>query len=158
MAMEAGSSGWNEPYQLGEGGRWRTLLKSGLAAWSWTTGDGAAVLAIVSPVLVNGDIYLTTIEGRAKTNRLSKDPRCALTFHHDGGSVTVLGKVVFDKRPEMVVMFLKGLEERVYGSDHEGAYIHTKHMLSPDRWICRFIPEKHITFDENKFLGIDPVD
>lgn len=147
------ATGWNAPYQLDEGGLLRTLMKSGHASWSWATADGAPVVAIVSPVCVNGDIYLTTIEGRAKTNRFLKDPRCALTFHHETGSVTAIGSVVFDKRPEMTVMFLQGLQERVFGANHEAANIHFKHMLSPDRWICKFIPEKFVTFDEEKFLA-----
>jgi hypothetical protein len=153
MTTDQSETGWNTPYQLDEGGLWRTLLKSSQAAWSWATADGAPVMAIVSPVCVNGDIYLTTIEGRAKTNRFVKDPRCSLTLHHESGSVTAIGHVEFDKRPEMTVMFLQGLQERVFGADHEAANTHFKHMLSPDRWICKFIPEKYVTFDEEKFLA-----
>ncbi len=153
MTEPQNKTGFNAPYQLDEGGLWRTLVKSGHAGWCWATGDGASVMAIVSPVCVNGDIYLTTIEGRAKTNRLLKDPRCSLTMYHETGSVTAIGHVVFDTRPEIMVMFLQGLQERVFGAAHDIAYTHFKHMNSPDRWICKFVPEKYVTFDEEKFLA-----
>lgn len=144
---------WNKGFELDEGGKWRTLFSGGWGAWCWTTADGAPVSAIVSPVFVNGSIYLTTCEGRAKTNRLLKDPRCSLTMHTGTGSVTIVGTVKFDKRPEITMMFLKALEERVFGENHDAAWTHTKHMFSPDRWICKLIPEKYITFDEERFLA-----
>ncbi|HJP40462.1 MAG TPA: hypothetical protein QGF35_01980 [Dehalococcoidia bacterium] len=154
MATEV--KAWNKPYELDEGGLWRTLVMSGQCAWTWATADGAAVMAIVSPVCVNGDIYLTTIEGRAKTNRLLKDPRCAVAFHHETGSVTAIGHVEFDLRPEVEVMFLQGLQERVFGNKsetHEPAFIWFKHMHSPDRMTCKFIPERYVTYDEEKLLA-----
>ncbi|MBT4491708.1 MAG: hypothetical protein HOC70_00575 [Gammaproteobacteria bacterium] len=153
MYMNTNDSGWNKSFEMDEGLFWRTLVKGGQASWGWTTKDGSAVLAIVSPVCVNGDIYLTTIEGRAKTNRLLRDPRCTLTIHTDWGSVTAIGHVEFDKRPTMVAMFLEGLQERVFGGMHEESYIHFRHMNSPDRWTCKFIAEKYVTFDEEKFLA-----
>ena len=154
MATETKVEAWNTPYELDEGGLWRTLLKSGQCAWTWATADGAAVMAIVSPVCVNGDVYLTTIEGRAKTNRLLKDPRCSVTFHHETRSVTAIGHVEFDYRPEIEVMFLMGMAERSHGNrDHEGAFIFLKHMHSPDRLTCKFIPERYVTFDEEEFLA-----
>jgi len=145
---------WNKPYEMDEGKFWRTMLRGDEAAWTWTTSDGAAVLAIVSPVCVNGDIYLTTVEGRAKTNRLLEDPRSTITIHHETGSVTAIGHVEFDYRPEIEVMFLMGMSARSHGNvDHEGSFLFLKHMHSPDRWICKFVPEKFVTFDEEKFLA-----
>lgn len=154
MTTQTKVNAWNKPYEMDEGKFWRTMLKGGQAAWSWTTSDGAAVLAIVSPVCVNGDIYLTTIEGRAKTNRLHNDSRSTVTIHHETGSVTAIGRVEFDYRPEIEVMFLQGLSERSHGNaNHDASFIWLKHMHSPDRWTCKFIPERFVTFDEEKFLA-----
>src|SRR5579871_338280 len=65
---------------LSEDEIWDVIVGANGAVVAWTTRDGGAAAARVSPIVIDGGIYFPTVEGRGKTYALRRDPRATMVF------------------------------------------------------------------------------
>lgn len=115
---------------------------------TWTRRDGHPAAAYVTHVLVDGEVYITSREGRAKNVALRRDPRTAVVFEVPGrGGVTVLGRAEFSDDPGLRRRIMNAMADR---AKYQGAARETfiRNLDSPGRVVIRIVPEKYASRNE----------
>jgi len=115
---------------------------------TWTRRDGGPGAAYVAHVVIDGEIYVTSREGRSKNVALRRDPRTAVVFAIPGrGGVTIIGRVEFSKDPDVRrrVMAAIGDYSKLKGAARE-TFI--RNLDSPGRVVLRIVPERYASRSE----------
>ncbi len=115
---------------------------------TWARRDGHPAAAYVTHVVVDGEVYITSREGRAKNVALRRDPRTAVVFEVPGrGGVTVLGRAEFSDDPGLRRRIMNAMADR---ANYQGAVRETfiRNLDSPGRVVIRIVPEKYASRNE----------
>ena len=115
---------------------------------TWTRRDGHPAAAYVTHVVVDGEIYITSRERRAKNAALRRDPRTAVVFEIPGrGGVTILGRAEFSEDPALRRRIMNAMADR---AKHQGAARETfiRNLDSPGRVVIRIVPDKYASRNE----------
>ncbi len=115
---------------------------------TWTRRDGHPAAAYVTHVVVDGGIYVTSRERRAKNAALRRDPRTAVVFEIAGrGGVTILGRAEFSEDPAIRRRIMNAMADR---AKYQGAARETfiRNLDSPGRVVIRIVPEKYASRNE----------
>jgi hypothetical protein len=120
---------------------------------TWTRRDGHPAAAYVTQVVVDGEVYITSRERRAKNVALRRDRRTAVVFEVPGrGGVTVLGRAEFSDDPVMRRRVMNAMADR---AKYQGAARETfiRNLDSPGRVVIRIVPEKYASRNERTALA-----
>jgi hypothetical protein len=115
---------------------------------TWTRRDGHPAAAYVTHVVLDGEVYITSRERRAKNIALRRDPRTAVVFEVPGrGGVTVLGRAEFSDDPALRGRIMNAMADR---AKFQGAARETfiRNLDSPGRVVIRIIPERYASRNE----------
>jgi hypothetical protein len=115
---------------------------------TWTARDGHPGAAYLVHVLVDGEIYICSREGRSKNVALRRDPRTAVVFSVPGrGGVTIIGRAEFTDDPAVRQRVFDGMADR---AKLTGAARETflRNLGSPGRMVFRIAPERYASRNE----------
>jgi hypothetical protein len=143
VANEAAS-----PYELNRDEIDALIREANGCVVSWTRRDGHPAAAYVTHVMVDGEIYVTSREGRGKNIALRRDPRTAVVFEIPGrGGVTIIGRAEFSGDPDVRVRVMNGMADR---AKLEGTARETfiRNLDSPERVVIRIVAEKYSSRNE----------
>ena len=115
---------------------------------SWVRRDGHPAAAFVTHVVVDGQVYITSREGRGKNVALQRDPRTAVVFSIDHfGGATIIGRSEFVHDPNLRTRVFNAMADKakIEGARRE---VFIKNLASPGRAVLRIIPEKYISRNE----------
>jgi hypothetical protein len=113
--------------------------------WTLLAEPGAAYLV---PVLVGGEIYICSREGRSKNVALRRDPRTAVVFAVPGrGGVTIIGRAEFTDDPAVRQRVFDGMADhaKLTGAARE---TFLRNLGSPGRMVFRIAPERYASRNE----------
>jgi Pyridoxamine 5'-phosphate oxidase len=115
---------------------------------TWTRRDGHPAAAYVTHVTVDGDIYVTSREGRSKNVALRRDSRTAVVFEIPGrGGVTILGRAEFCDDPALRVRVFEAMADKT-AMDGAARATFIRNLASPGRVVIRLIAEKYASRNE----------
>jgi PPOX class probable F420-dependent enzyme len=115
---------------------------------TWTRRDGHPAAAYVTHAILDGEIYITSRERRAKNVALRRDPRTAVVVEIPGrGGVTILGRAEFSEDPELRRRIMNAMADR---ANYQGAARENfiRNLDSPGRVIIRIVPERYASRNE----------
>lgn len=115
---------------------------------TWTRRDGHPAAAYVTHVVIDGEVYVTSRERRAKNVALRRDPRTAVVFEIPGrGGVTVLGRAEFSDDSALRRRVMNAMADR---AKYQGAARETfiRNLDSPGRVVIRIVPERYASRNE----------
>ena len=143
MANEA-----TNPYEL-SGDEIRALIdEANGCVVSWNRRDGHPAAAYVGHVVLGGEIYVTSREGRCKNVALRRDPRTAVVFEIPGrGGVTIIGRAEFSDDPALRRRVMEGIVDRA-GLKGEARETFIRNLDSPGRVVIRIIAERYASRNE----------
>jgi pyridoxamine 5'-phosphate oxidase-like protein len=143
MASEA-----TNPYELTRDEIRALIDEANGCVVTWARRDGHPAAAYVGHVVLDGEVYVTSREGRSKNVALRRDPRTAWVFEIPGrGGVTVIGHVEFCDDPKLRRRVMEGIAER---ARLKGAVRETfiRNLDSPGRVVLRIVPERYASRNE----------
>jgi hypothetical protein len=115
---------------------------------TWTTRDGHPGAAQVGHVVVDGQIYVSSREGRSKNVALRRDPRTAVVFEVPGrGGVTIIGRVEFIDDPALRGRVFEAIGDltKLTGAPRE---TFVRNLASPGRVVLRIVAERYASRNE----------
>jgi general stress protein 26 len=125
----------------------------------WTTRAGEPVGVTQSFIEINGHIWMTAAEQRARIHAVRRDPRTCVcitstgTEMGEGKTVTYKGTTIVHPKEDRKIkdMFYRTFAEKRYG-DQGPEYVEQMidYIDSPNRVVLEFIPGKKITHDRDK--------
>lgn len=109
-------------------------------------------------VLIDGEIWSTTINGRVKSRAYLVDPRCGLCISGSGLDLPFAGAMTIKARAEIIEdrdIVKRVCEEhgRRYYSSPEGQRLFTRSLFTPNRVAIRFHVDKVVSWKNIGVIG-----
>jgi Pyridoxamine 5'-phosphate oxidase len=117
---------------------------------TWTRRDGHPAAAYVTHVVIDGHVYLTAPQSRAKNAALRRDPRTAVVFEQpDLGEVTIIGRIEFDQSPDAPARVLGAMADKFHLSGARRDFF-IRSIDTPGRTYMKLIEEKRFSMNAAK--------